>query len=598
MSSGRPSSSMGLNPPKAVQNRGASTGVTTRKHTTSFISPATGRTTEDMLTNPPFKASSTDASSAQKLLSEHALLPPSTDPSHSLLCNALLCITYAGVNAQLADVIRAVALLVNSLHPTPPNPYDDALSTSTLSSILKEQVDRLIATTDEIRTASSANTISAATLAELTDNTKQELKNASHSLARATEAHASSHLASPLLQKATYANVAKQNAHDRATAWCESQTHMVRITPSQSGPSSINDLDEEVLVEKANKALDLLCETSTDIPPKAKFLSARKAKTGSILYEVDSEETAAWIRTPEGQLSFTAHFGPDVSLATKPFPIIAEYVPVRTTIDEPETLRAIERNNELPSGSVRSIRWTLKPMERRSLGQRHAHAIIDFHRPTDANIAIKQGLRISGKNTPTQRLLPEPMCCMKCQSFEGGHFAKNCSSSQDVCGTCVEDHRTSACTISLQDDRYCANCKSRGHAAWERNCPTFKNLLKRHHAHLPDVPYRFYPVPKDSSSWELEASDSEPPAEHTRTVCPKPAPQPHPMFAQEDGWNTVQRKGGSVPTPPRPAGPLPTTTHTPHQQPSTPTPTTPLITRPPPSTLNSPYDSSLSSTLS
>lgn len=515
-----------------------------------------GRTTEDMLANPPFKASTTDVPSAQKLLAEYTLLPPNTDPSHSLLCNVLLCITYAGVNAQLADVIRAVALLVNSLHPSSPDPDSDAPSTDTLSSILKEQVDRLIATTDEIRTASSANTTAAVTLAELVDNTKQELKNASHNLAHATEAHASSHSVSPLLQKASYANVVNQKAHDRATARCESQTCTVRITPSQSGPSSINDLDKEVLVEKANKALDLLRGTSTDIPSKAKFLSARKAKTGSILYEVNSEETAAWIRTPEGRRSFTAHFGPDVSLATKPFPVIAEYVPVRTTIDDPETSRVIERNNELPAGSIRSIRW-IKPIERRSIGQRHAHAIIDFHRPTDANIAIKQDLRISGKNTSIRRLLPEPMRCMKCQSFEDGHFAKNCSSSRDVCGTCAEDHRTSACTVSLQSDRYCANCKTRGHAAWERECHTFKNLLKCHHARLPDVSYRFYPVPDDSSSWELEASESEPPAAHARTARPKPTPQPHPMFAQEDGWNTVQRKGGSATTPPRPADPPP-----------------------------------------
>ena len=605
MSSGRPPPAPALNPPKASQARGASSSITTRKQTANFISPAMGRTTEDMLKAPAYSsAMATDTPSAQKLLAEHSLFPPNTDPSHSLLCNILLCLTFAtGINAQLADVIRAIAILVNSLSPSPSAP--EANPSPSLLSALKEQIDRLASTTDEIQTASSANIASAISIATLVDNTKQDLKKASLSLAQASEAHALSHSSSPPLQKPTYASVAKHNAHDRATALCESQTRTVRITPSQEGPSSFNDLDEEVLLEKANNALDRLRSISSDIPPSAKFLSARRTKSGSILYEVDSPETAAWLRTPKGQLSFTANFGPDVSLATKPFPVLAEYVPIRTLIEDPKTLRDIEHNNNLPPDSVRSMRW-IKPVERRIPNQRHAHAIIDFHCPTDANFAIKKGLRISGKKTTIRRLLSEPLRCMKCQSFEGAHFAKNCQSSRDVCGTCAGNHRTSSCSVSSPNDRYCANCKTEGHAAWERGCPTFSRLLQRHHAHLPDAPYRFYPIPEDSSSWELNNSEKDANAEPIRKNRPKPIPQPHPMFAEEDGQDSARYSHNRAPDPPStpphtsaltPAPYSPSAPPAPPSQnlTSTPAPPIPHTTRPSPASPNPLYDSPLTS---
>jgi len=37
-----------------------------------------------------------------------------------------------------------------------------------------------------------------------------------------------------------------------------------------------------------------------------------------------------------------------------------------------------------------------------------------------------------GPRCPTCKLLPEPICCMKCQSFEGSHFTKDCTKLTDT----------------------------------------------------------------------------------------------------------------------------------------------------------------------
>ncbi|KIM57126.1 hypothetical protein SCLCIDRAFT_131112, partial [Scleroderma citrinum Foug A] len=84
------------------------------------------------------------------------------------------------------------------------------------------------------------------------------------------------------------------------------------------------------------------------------------------------------------------------SLASKPFSVITEYVPVCLVIDDLNTLREMERENDLPVNTICSIRW-IKPLERRVPNQRTAHMIIDFFRLAEANLAIKNGLLMLGK---------------------------------------------------------------------------------------------------------------------------------------------------------------------------------------------------------
>lgn len=129
---------------------------------------------------------------------------------------------------------------------------------------------------------------------------------------------------------------------------------------------------------------------------------------------------------------------------------------------------------------------------------------------------------------------------MKCQSFNGSHFAKECKSDHDMCGTCAGEHQTKHCTASVPEGLRCANCKEAGHAAWDRDCPIFINLCQHFHAHLPDTNYRYYPKGNDPSTWECEPGPDYPQPEPQRLA--HRTPQPHPMFAHKDGWKTVERR--------------------------------------------------------
>ncbi|KIM59689.1 hypothetical protein SCLCIDRAFT_27094 [Scleroderma citrinum Foug A] len=88
----------------------------------------------------------------------------------------------------------------------------------------------------------------------------------------------------------------------------------------------------------------------------------------------------------------------------------------------------------------------------------------------------------------------------------------------------------------------CANCKEVGHAAWDRECPIFINLCQRFHANLPDVNYRFYPESDNPSTWEHEPGPDHLQPEAQRPTGARRVPQPHPMFAREDGWKTTERR--------------------------------------------------------
>ena len=140
-------------------------------------------------------------------------------------------------------------------------------------------------------------------------------------------------------QAFSYTDAARQKLPMIAAPKCLAQTKMVQISPPLDDPSaSLKDLDEEVLVQKANSALELTCTNDPMIPKKAQFISTKKINYGQVLYKVDSPETADWLCSSAGAKAFMANFRPNVTLATKPFPVLVEYVPLRFNTDDPSAV--------------------------------------------------------------------------------------------------------------------------------------------------------------------------------------------------------------------------------------------------------------------
>ena len=391
--------------PKPPLTKSATSSIATRKQTATSGSLTTGHSKQDMMNTPACSSSIFDAPSACKYLIEHFLLQPNQDPDNPSLSCALLHLTFAqGITTPTADAIRSIAILFDTLLPIRATPSPENTPPVDIPS-LTEQIDKLSASVQEIREATDINRRSAEALTRTIDVSKEEMHAASQLVTDAAEALTSTtrfphpqtddddNSSTIHPQLTTYANAVKHSPHARAVACCTAQARTIRLTPLPSDDSghSLTDLSEEILVQKANLALELAREHGSPIPHDAQFISARKTAHKNVLYEVDSEEMVAWLRSPEGQRSFASKFGTEISLASRPFSVLVEYVPIALEVENPNVHRDIERRNNLPAGSIRSACW-IKPIKRRSPNQRCAHAILDFFRPSGANCIIQNRL--------------------------------------------------------------------------------------------------------------------------------------------------------------------------------------------------------------
>lgn len=216
--------------------------------------------------------------------------------------------------------------------------------------------------------------------------------------------------------------------------------------------------------------------------------------------------------------------------------MIAEFVPVGFRPDDPRELREVERESDLQPGDIESAKWMKAPANRRE-GQRVAHLLVNFSNPKAANDKFYEGMVIRGCKVSIRRLLPEPTRCLKCQKINPGHIAATCPHERDICGSCGGDHRTAECTVQLKAQRYCINCRRKGHAAWERDCPHFMGKLQELRERNPDTALKLFPEPDKPSRWEL--NDWRPAASMAhKQAAPTPPPLPTPS-SQQRGRNTT-----------------------------------------------------------
>lgn len=165
-----------------------------------------------------------------------------------------------------------------------------------------------------------------------------------------------------------------------------------------------------------------------------------------------------------------------VSFRPRTYPIVAEYLPIHLQIDKEDFSRRVEIDNYLPEHSISSIRW-IKPPHCRSDTQRKAFALLQVNDVKVANEILKEGICIESERIEVKKDRKEPVRCVKCQKF--GHIACSCLSLNDTCGTCRDQHGTTACN-AFRTTR-CISCNSNQHASWSRACPEFKRrCLLRH----------------------------------------------------------------------------------------------------------------------
>ncbi|OBZ74370.1 hypothetical protein A0H81_05496 [Grifola frondosa] len=291
---------------------------------------------------------------------------------------------------------------------------------------------------------------------------------------------------------------------------------------------STRDLSEKEITAKARLALDatferLGYEHDPDQHDGIKILGATKLKNGGILLELNTPDAVGFLTDDETLTEFLAAFSGHATIKTRGFQCIAEFVPTSFSPSTPSALRAVESDSRLQSNTILKARW-IKPVERRSPGQKVAHLFLDFDSPYTANRAIDNGIFIENKKVNVRKAKIEPRRCLKCQVIGARHIANACSSPNDVCGYCRGKHRTAECKVSDPTDYRCANCKQSGHAAWDKTCPEYKKQAQLLDERCPENKFRLFPSDDDPLSWECLDN-------HTSTL-PDLGSAPPPPFAE------------------------------------------------------------------
>jgi hypothetical protein len=153
--------------------------------------------------------------------------------------------------------------------------------------------------------------------------------------------------------------------------------------------------------------------------------------------------------------------------------IVLEYLPVQLQLDNTGFPTQVEQENNLPPDTIASIRW-IKPLMKQSVEQRKAFTLMHITDIHIANNILQDGICIDNECISICKDKKEPLRCAKCQRFN--HIVKNCSAMQHVCGTCGDNHRTSAC--HSYRTTHCVNCRSQQHTSWNCNCPEFIKCCK------------------------------------------------------------------------------------------------------------------------
>ncbi|KAG1726348.1 uncharacterized protein EDB91DRAFT_1061666 [Suillus paluster] len=257
---------------------------------------------------------------------------------------------------------------------------------------------------------------------------------------------------------------------DRALGHAALQARQILLDPLPGGtlfPSKTLKHDIATKIKTTLKA------ARDDTTPEGTICSITTLHNGGIIVELETELLAKWLNNQPGKSALESHLDIPVLFHQHQYPLVLEYLPIQMQIEQEDFLQQIEQENQLETSALTSIRW-IKPPTKCSAEQWKAFALLHITDVQIANDIIHEGLCLESERFSARKDRREPMRCTKCQKFN--HIAKNCTSSQDTCGTCRNQHRTSAC--NSYHTTHCTNCRSQQHTSWSCSCPKFIKCCK------------------------------------------------------------------------------------------------------------------------
>ncbi|KAK0214581.1 hypothetical protein IW262DRAFT_1466358 [Armillaria fumosa] len=116
---------------------------------------------------------------------------------------------------------------------------------------------------------------------------------------------------------------------------------------------------EKELVQEVNDALSTAMTTAGDmlhlVPDGISVVGARRLANGGIIYTLNSDEAATWLREPVALENMVQAVGEGNSLSLQLNNVIVPFAPTTIDTENRDTWRNIETSSELAIGTIRNV---------------------------------------------------------------------------------------------------------------------------------------------------------------------------------------------------------------------------------------------------
>jgi hypothetical protein len=441
-----------------------------------------------------------NAVQAKQYLNKIGWLDHAEKPSPTQLTAFLLTAVKNAKQHDITDIVRSVAyILDNTIVETIATNITDKVEAKLRDATeeMKKEINELSARNITLIAEQSAehnNTASnSQSLEAKIDTAIEQIKTISESQKTLTTA-----------SQLTYSNVVKGIRKNEDVSSANPTAlrilNKIRIQSRQIlisfGAESTN-IPKDSTAETINKYKGKITEIIANLPnPPDSELSIQNlsiTRQGQLLVELQSVETANWLRKPDVMEQLLKGVDPLAHYKPRSYPVILKFVPVTFDIEDKASLRELELSTGCKPDSFIAAKW-IKDIPKRHSNQKNAHAKLLCATAETANHLITSTVRVENKVIMVKRDIWEPAACNKCQHY--GHFAASCTAQKDTCGKCGQEHRTSECTVT--EATKCTPCGSTSHATNSNRCPEYIKRLKSVQEKAPENLRMLYPT---ESNW-------------------------------------------------------------------------------------------------
>ena len=91
------------------------------------------------------------------------------------------------------------------------------------------------------------------------------------------------------------------------------------LTDKSLSSTATSDLTEKDLIAKANTALELMADPSTNKPPNVSFIAAKILCSGNTLYQLNSIPVTVWLHNSNVQKAFLLAYSSSANICSRLF---------------------------------------------------------------------------------------------------------------------------------------------------------------------------------------------------------------------------------------------------------------------------------------